>query len=61
MGNEAMIVITETDDGVTVAISSENRTDANAALIAAFQMVSNFKEVCETKQKTINKFRLDLN
>jgi hypothetical protein len=47
MSNEATITITETDDGVTVTIASENRTQDNAALIAALHMVQQFKSTCE--------------
>jgi tRNA A37 threonylcarbamoyltransferase TsaD len=61
MSNEAFIKIIETEDGVTVTIASENRTQDNAALIAAVHMVSSFKQICEAGALQLNETRLDLN
>ena len=64
MGNEATITITETETGVNVAIASENRTQDNAALIAALHMVTVFKAACEgtaTMDETPATRPLDIN
>lgn len=61
MSNTATITITNIGTGITVAISSEDPTETNVALVAAVHMVSIFKQICEEPQEASNESRLDLN
>lgn len=50
MDNTATIEVIETEDGIAVQVSAENRTSSNKALVAAINMVGAFKQQCEATQ-----------